>query len=187
MPYSIELHSHRLAAWAASRAASVKGCRFTVETGVRILEGSGFNPECLPDPNALPDPSQLDKIHRDWRNKIITNATKNGCTFTHGVAAKLINCYLKVRFVCGGTHTHERVALLHPPIDDLLLKAMAQVKFGGHTTSWREFRQKRWSKFDSDTYEAVITQIRSSLPENAPLWTVEEHWGGFQQTLRRKS
>ena len=42
MPYTIEEHSHRLAAWAACRAASVKGCRFEVKQGVEILEASGF-------------------------------------------------------------------------------------------------------------------------------------------------
>ena len=37
MPYSIELHKHRFAAWAAGRAVNVNGCRFTVEQGKKYL------------------------------------------------------------------------------------------------------------------------------------------------------
>lgn len=100
--------------------------------------------------------------------------------FTHGVAAKLINCYLKVRFVCGGHHADERVQMLHPPIDEVLLKELAAMNFGGNAASWRKFRQARWSKFDSETYESVVELIRSSLPPNEPLWKIEEYWRGHQ-------
>ena len=31
----------------------------------------------------------------------MSQAARRNLTFTHGVAAKLINCYLKSRFVCG--------------------------------------------------------------------------------------
>lgn len=37
-PYDILEHRHRFAAWAASRAASVKGCRFSAEQGKAVLE-----------------------------------------------------------------------------------------------------------------------------------------------------
>ncbi|MBE0440175.1 MAG: hypothetical protein IBX57_10550 [Gammaproteobacteria bacterium] len=43
MPYSIEEHKHRFAAWAAARAANVNGCRFTVEQGKDILEKASMN------------------------------------------------------------------------------------------------------------------------------------------------
>ena len=36
--YSIIEHKHRFASWAAGRAANVKGCRFTVEQGKKIIE-----------------------------------------------------------------------------------------------------------------------------------------------------
>jgi hypothetical protein len=96
------------------------------------------------------------------------------------VAAKIINCYLKVRFVCGGCHTHPSVAALHPPIDDVLLKELGRVNFGRRARDWRKYRQQRWSKFDSKTYEAVIHLIRATLPTGAALWQIEEHWGGHQ-------
>ena len=181
MPYSINEHKHRLAAWAASSSASASPvCRFKVCKGVAILEACGFGP-ALALPDQLPPAANLDTTHRLWRNNVIVAAAENeDLTFTHGVAAKLINCYLKVRFVCGGYHGHERVRGLHPPIDEVLLKDLALQDVGGFAKQWRIFRQLRWSKFDSDTYESVIALIQSSLPENAPLWKIEEYWQGHQ-------
>ena len=103
-----------------------------------------------------------------------------GLPFTHGIAAKLINGYLKDRFVCGGYHEHERVKCLHPPIDALLLGALAEENVGGHAQQWREFRDQRWSKFDSAMYQAVINLIRESLPAGEPLWKIEQYWRGHQ-------
>ena len=105
--YGIERHSHLFAAWAASRAASVKGCRFSVEQGRAILEAAGFEAN-FSTPDQLPASGDMDETHRQWRGSIIKAARSQKLTFTHGVAAKLINCYLKCRFVCGGHSAHER-------------------------------------------------------------------------------
>ena len=99
---------------------------------------------------------------------------------THGIAAKLINVYLKNRFVCGGDDDHKRVRCLHPPIDALLLTALAEANFGRQAQAWRKFRDLRWSKFDSAMYQAVIDLMRRSLPAGAPLWQIEEYWEGHQ-------
>src|SRR6266478_2661984 len=85
MPYTIEEHQHRLAAWAASRAASVKGCRFNVRQGLTILEACRFNPG-LSILKHLPHPSEIDRTHKKWRDAIIKAAKKQKKKFTHGVA-----------------------------------------------------------------------------------------------------
>jgi hypothetical protein len=177
-PYSIHVHCHRLAAWAASRAASVKGCRFKVQTGVAILEAAGFEAKLSTDD--LPEPDTVDEWHARKRRAVILGASKKGVTFTHGVAAKLINCYLKVRFVCAGFHDNKRVAALHPPIDEVLLKALAANNSLNLGPQWRELRQHRWSKFDSVPYEKAIALIRRSLPPGDSMWKIEEHWKGHQ-------
>jgi hypothetical protein len=176
--YGIERHSHLFAAWAASRAASVKGCRFKVEQGRAILEAAGFKAD-FSTPDQLPASEDMDKRHRQWRGGLIKAARSQGLTFTHGVAAKLINLYLKCRFVCGGHHGHERVRNLHPPIDDVLLRTLADLDIGGYAKQWREAHQTRWSKLSSEQYEAVIALIRASLKGEA-LWKIEEYWAGNQ-------
>lgn len=177
--YGIDLHTHRLAAWAACTAARAsKLCRFSVEDGTTILEQAGFTEAFVL--SHLPAISDTDQIHRQWRETIIRAADANGYAFTHGVAAKLINCYMKVRFVCGGHNADPRVSALHPPIDKVLLTALEKRNFGGHRASWRLLSSKGWSKFDSQDYEKTIHLIRTSLPTGLPLWTIEEHWRGYQ-------
>ena len=113
-PYGIERHRHLFDAWAAGRAASVAGRRFRVEQGLDILESCGFD-DTFVTPERLPAPIRTDVCHRAWRKQVMSQAARRNLTFTHGVAAKLINCYLKSRFVCGGYHAHARGrACTHP-------------------------------------------------------------------------
>lgn len=179
-PYAIEEHQHRFAAWAASSAASISPlCRFRVETGIEILETCGFNAD-YSDPNRLPDRGAIDKQHKEWRIAMIDSATRRKLPFTHGVAAKLIDCYLKSRFVCGSHHRHDRVACLHPPIDAQLLAELAARNVGGFAKQWRVFRDQRWSKYGSRTYQDVIDCIRCALSPGDPLWMIEKYWKGHQ-------
>ena len=178
MPYDIEEHKHRFAAWAAGRAASVKGCRFTVEQAKVIIEAVGLR-RCIEDPGTLPAPAAVDAQHRIWRQSVIEEASRLGLTFTHGVAAKLINIYLKAALVCGGNHQHERIGCLHPPIDKVLLDELKRQNVGGLRRQWGTFSKTGWSNFDSGTYEEVIRSIRASIP-HSPLWEIEGHWQGHQ-------
>ena len=178
LTYGIETHQHRFAAWAASRAASVKNCRFSVEHGRAILEDCGFEAN-FSRPEQLPEPRAVDEEHRRWRADVIAAARSRELLFTHGVAAKLVNIYLKSRFVCGGRHAHERVQNLHPPIDSVLLATLAELNVGGNAKEWKRAAKTRWSKFTSDDYEQVIQLIRQSL-NGAPLWKIEVHWRGNQ-------
>lgn len=176
--YTINEHNHRFAAWAAGRAASVKGCRFSVEEGRQWLEAAGFT-LAFSDPDNLPDPANFDASHRRWRAGIIAAAANSGKKLTHGVAAKLINVYLKARFVCGGFANHENVAALHPPIDQLLLDELGKQDFGGQRRFWRRASRAAWSKFDGPQYEEVIDGIRGGL-NNEPMWMIEQFWVGHQ-------
>ncbi len=177
--YEIAEHKHRYSAWAASRAASTKTCRFDVLTGKSIIESVGLH-KLLADPALLPDPSKIDGVHVDWCELAIQAAQAKGlCGFGHGVAAKLINVYLKGVFVCGGQETHLNVRALHPPIDGLLLEELYSLNIGGLRTTWATARKQRWSKFDAVQYQAVIDAIRQSL-KGQPMWTVEAYWRGYQ-------
>jgi hypothetical protein len=180
MPYSIHEHKHRFSAWAAGRAATVNGCRFSVEQAKAILEGANLK-QLLIGPDQLPDPRKIDVTHCEWRNAVVAAAMSQGLVFTHGVAAKLINIYLKAGFVCGGHETDPRVQALHPPIDGLLLEELYRLDVGGLRSEWSKARATRWSKFTSDQYENVISSIRAwALGRNVSLWEVEQYWRGYQ-------
>jgi hypothetical protein len=70
MPYTIEEHKHRYASWAASRASSVKGCRFSVLQGRMLLESINMR-SFVNAPNKLPIPSEIDEQHNEWRLSMI--------------------------------------------------------------------------------------------------------------------
>lgn len=176
--YGIEEHRHRFAAWAASRAASVKGCRFSAEQGKWLIERAGLF-EAAVDPANLPGADEFDAAHRGWRKKIIGGAEKIELPFTHGVAAKLINVYLKSMLVCGGFHAHPNVRQVHPPIDGLILGELYRRDCAGLRSVWRELRSRGWSRFDSKEYERAITAIRKVVGD-APLWKIESLWRGYQ-------
>ncbi|MDQ6967953.1 MAG: hypothetical protein Q9M14_04645 [Mariprofundaceae bacterium] len=178
MPYLIEEHKHRYASWAASRASSVKGCRFTVLQGKMLLEKIGML-SLVNYPDKLPISNKMDVKHKEWRLSIISEAEKMSLLFTHGVAAKLINMYLKTIFVCGGYNSHQNVVALHPPIDAVLLKSLRLNNIGGYKVQWKQAEKAKWSKFSSEEYEKVIKCIKEYMNEK-PLWLIEEHWQGYQ-------
>lgn len=177
--YSLDMHKHRLAAWAASRAASASPkCRFKVEQGFAILEGAGFDSSF--QLINMHSSEEVDKYHKKWRVEVIKHAGKQGLNFTHGIAAKLINCYLKTRFVCGGANEKD-TKYLHPPIDALLLDQLKKNNVGNLRQSWKKFADARWSKFSSEKYEEVIESIQLVMKDE-PLWKIEKYWIGFQRS-----
>lgn len=183
MPYDIKEHTHRYAAWAASRAASVTGCRFSVEIGRTILETSGMK-EVGRSLQGLPAARNFDETHRKWRKDVINCARREGKTFSHGVAAKLINVYLKTIFVVGNHRIDRKVKAIHPPIDSLLLEALYRENRDQQVIAqrgtWAAARRVRWSRLDSNDYEAIIEAIRNSVNQNDGLWKIEKYWQGYQ-------
>jgi hypothetical protein len=172
--YSIHEHTHHFAAWAAGRAASTSTLRMSVDKGRRLLEAVGFAAD-FATPDLLPDPSTIDTEHRRWRASTMIHSAK----LTEGIAAKLINVYLKARFVCGGFADHPSVTALHPPIDRLLLNELGRRDFAGQGRFWRRASQDGWSTFDGPRYEEVIDRIRAGL-DGKPMWMIESHWRGHQ-------
>ena len=180
MAYTIEEHQHRLAFWAASRGAMRVRANLDVYAGKALLEACGFLPN-FSNPSLLPAPQDIDQIHQGWRDTIKMEALNHHIpSFTDGIAAKLINCYLKVRFVCAGHHLDIRVRSLHPPIDSLMFKKMAKANIGGEASAWRHFNRVGWSNFDATQYQAIINLVRSSLNHGEPLWKAEEFWPGYR-------
>jgi hypothetical protein len=180
MSYSIEEHKHRFASWAASRGASTSpNCRFEVELGKLLLEESGLK-KIAQDLNNLPEPAEFDNQHKVWRNTIIELAKQHQKMFTHGVAAKLINLYLKSIFICGENIDNPKIKAIHPPIDSLLLDELYKQNIGGKRRVWQAAREAKWSKFTCDEYEQVITEIQSITKTGHGLWEVEQYWQGYQ-------
>lgn len=175
--YSELLHAHHLAAWAAFRAA-FRGTPITLAALKSALDTAEFG---LPVASLdhLPAPDEMDAVHFIWREDLITKVKSCGVAISHGRAAKIINVYHKIRFQCSGAISDDRVRALHPPIDRVLLSSLKAANFGGKKDKWRDFEKAAWSKYDSDTYQAVINHIREACRPK-PMWKIEAFWQGYQ-------
>lgn len=189
MVYTLVEHRHRFAAWAASRAAGTsKLCRFSVESGKALLEAAAL-PDCTADCSIVPEPDHFDAAHRAWRETMLDEVRRRpgfttGC-FTHGVAAKLINIYLKAVVVCAvpeprnlSEADRNRIGGIHPPIDRVLLNGLARSNLG-NAAKWRAYAALGWSNYTSSQYEDVIGEMKR-VSDGVPLWRLEEHWRGHQ-------
>ena len=175
-PYTIEEHQHRLAVWAAASAAfrGLKGKR--VERCADLLNAAGIDANFGVSQSG-DDEVTFDKRHLELRESIVAASRLKGSPLTHGRAAKVLNIYFKVRFVCGPDHTDKRIKLIHPPVDRMLLTELAGKDIGGKRKDWTHYRDGGWSKFSSDNYEAVIRILRVAI-NGEPMWTLERHWSG---------
>jgi hypothetical protein len=171
--YNFKEHVHRFAAWAAGRAGSTSTARFSVESAKSWLERAEGLKACVCNPNVLPETAnEFDEKHRNWRNKLIADANNS---ITHGIAAKLINIYLKAAVVHPHCAEDAKVGFVHPPIDRLLLGELRKTG----PDFWRR-QDLTWSKFNSEKYEEVISKVRRTLQPGEPLWKIEEYWKGNQ-------
>ena len=170
--YDIKEHTHRFAAWAASRAASVKDFRFSVAKGKSWIEAVDGLRDCVCDPSNLPDPKEFDETHRKWRERIIQVSHR---PMKHGVAAKLVNIYLKVAVVQCSFVNLPKVKAVHPPIDSVLLSQLRRIDSG-----FLRRRSLIWTQFGSKKKKKVIKGIQDLLGEGEALWKIEKYWRGHR-------
>lgn len=196
MVYSIEEHRHRFAAWAASTSASAsKGHRFSVKEGKDILETVGLSQVFTIE--EILKISDIDMWHQKCCTDVIKKSGKK--KFTYGVAAKLVNCYLKARFICITSYKNKNIRELHPPIDRLLLRRLQEEnpefinsKFkeelsrAGETTGWKGRMFPAWSSFNKCQYLMVIKRIKDIFSKEIEggFWKIEEYWQGHQDRKR---
>lgn len=190
-PYDLIEHRHRLAVWAAARAASRGGeWGVTVERAFDWIAHLGLRNLLIGYDNLIA-PDQFDEQHRSWRHKVIDRAGMNdaGASLSHGKAAKLINAYVKVGVVCASCEAdgqipiagRARIGAIHPPIDRILLRRLPRREGTDDAAFFAAIRP--WSQFNSNEYERVIERLRAialSCRPNEPLefWQLEQFWAG---------
>lgn len=185
--YDLAEHRFRFAAWLSSRAAGASPlCRFKVETGLKLLEKCDVK-NCFQTWEDLPESQkEFDDKHTEICCKILSASADIGvCSkFTYGIAAKLINCYLKAIYQCGIQQVSEpekfkRMNFIHPPIDRILLENCRKAK----PSHFKDLKNISWSTYEKEDYQKVIKLIQSYLEtyhENKPLWFIERYWDGHQ-------
>jgi hypothetical protein len=173
--YEAAEHRFRFAAWAAGRAYGRGETDATVEAGQIALRNAGLI-RLASYPSELPKtPEEFDAEHSQWVAKVQSSF---GSSISYGRAAKLINVFLKSIYLMdfGSTRNPDvgPANQIHPPIDRLLLDALAR-KFR-HDRFWKAKRDVGWTRFDRNDYSETIAKIRDAT--QGQLWRIEEQWLG---------
>ena len=190
--YDIIEHRHRLAVWGAGRAYSRQGPGHTIAVARQLIENSKLSD--INSPDDLPAADQMDAFIHERIHQVMaaslpiryTNKDKQVVPLqcTYGRAQKLVNMYLKLKIVCAGFETHEKVHALHPPLDKVLLDALFASKkvdcpddLAKFQTALETAKQmgKAWTVFDRQTYDAYIAAIKV-FQGKQPLWAAERLW-----------
>jgi len=174
MSYDLSEHRHRFAVWAAARATQ-RG--FTTVANLReALESTDIR-ERLSLPATLQATSeQFDTLHDHWCIEIRRYLKdRKGLDATYGRAAKLIAVYLKACIVLGEASDTPLGRNAHPPIDRILLRALASSDEiqSANKGEWREIN---WTELDAPAYRELIAGLRRVLPAGAPFWAIEKYW-----------
>lgn len=178
--YSIEKHKHMYAKWCAAAAYGRGLAGGGNPLAFRLIEASGLDQ--VTGPERIEE--NVDEWQMSFMEKMKAEAASLGISdFSFGRAQKLVNIYLKTILVCGGHHHHQRVELLHPPLDSVLLKGLRTFLWKNRN-AMAEARsaflaaqksQASWTKFSKVDYVAHIDAIKL-LMIGKPLYQVEKHW-----------
>lgn len=173
--YTLKVHRHRFAAWCAASASGTSSkCRFPVQVGVRLMEHAGL-PDWLEN---LPTALRFDEEHGRMGERLVECASTARLygAFSPGIAAKMINCYLKAAFI----GREREMNYIHPPIDRILIEALRRADVGEPgSLIWAKINKGGgWSMMTTELYEEAIARIKQLRPGR--LWAIEEYWTGYQ-------
>ena len=204
--YNSDFHKHILSRWAASRAASQsKGFKFSVELGSKLLL-FGTSKSQTSDQEFIDYIKQIETFNSQddfdsWHHQTIVNMitdsyefrqlldthNKSHNNYTYGIAAKLLNCYLKVFFL-ESFGKQNFAEFIHPPVDAILLKALRKDDkklFNFENSIFTNIGVQKiptWTRINENEYKTIIKLMKefvSSKNENG-LWKIESFWIGHQ-------
>ena len=203
--YNLDIHKHIVSTWAASRAASQNNFRFKVESGMKLIL-LGANGSLVDEQTFINFIKEIktfksQKQYDSWHNSTIINMRKKGDDlqslldkynksyddYSYGIAAKLLNCYLKVFFL-EYFGTEKFADYIHPPIDRLLLLALKKedpklFNFKNEVfVSVRTPKIPVWTKINENEYISIINLINEFVFSRGQkgLWKSEAFWSGHQ-------
>ena len=204
--YNLDFHKHILSKWAASRAASQsKGFKFSVELGSKLLL-FGKKRSQASDQEFIDYIKQIENFNSQddydsWHHQTIVNMTsytdelkhlldkhnKSFNNYTYGIAAKILNCYLKVFFL--ESFGNQKFAdFIHPPVDAILLKALRKedkklFNFKNSVfTNIGVLKIPTWTRINENEYKEIIKLMKEflSIKGQNGLWKIESFWIGHQ-------
>ncbi|MCM5662117.1 hypothetical protein [Galbibacter mesophilus] len=171
MNYNFKTHLHNYAVWTASRA-SQRG--FTTTENITLAINKTELQEFAMLDNILPE--EFNSFHRKTSKIIIDEIEKRGIKTSYGRAAKIIAIYLKTAVVIKNSGQGNLAKVIHPPIDNILLKninrAHKELKLGNI----------KWTYLKENEYFNLIYKLKTLDFEY--FWELEEYWNPINNSHR---
>jgi hypothetical protein len=168
-PYTIDIHKHNFAVWAAARAVQR---HFTKTEKIRdALNTLNIQKEISLVQSGEMGAKDYDVWHSKICKNLIMNFKKLGIqNVTYGRAAKLIAIYIKVTVIMSNQNC-DLAKIAHPPIDRILLKNIAKKYM-----ELNSLTSINWTSLSEKKYFEVIESLRNILPVESPFWKIEQYW-----------
>lgn len=125
--------------------------------------------------------------YTDKLKQLLEKHNKSFNNYTYGIAAKILNCYLKVFFL--ESFRNQKFAdFIHPPVDAILLKALRKEDeklFNFKNSVFTNIGVQKipsWTRINENEYKMIIKLMKefvSSKNQNG-LWKIESFWIGHQ-------
>jgi hypothetical protein len=154
-------------AWAAARAAQAGSSKTTVAVLRQALIDAGAH-TWWQSASTATTPQAYDAWHDGVVGDVLSKmSTVPGMTW--GIAAKLVNVFVKGRWLLGGNDADSMVSFGHPALDSIMLKII-DGKYGSRYSA-----HMRWQRMSRQEYAEVIAFLRGKHLNDA-LWTLEADW-----------
>ena len=212
--YSYDTHKHILACWGAASAASQSTLfKFSVEHGKQLIllakDGThSSETSFVAFIKSIENCSSQDDFD-EWHSNAIENmlggkgvdavfekinvekpkksSKLNRQYYSYGIAAKLMNCYLKIFHLSSFGHA-QYGKYIHPPVDAILLKKLLEVESDLFSFQFKKSSMyhdgsiPKWTSLDGHEYAMVISKIQTFIREQdaGGLWKIEFAWIGHQ-------
>ena len=123
----------------------------------------------------------------DELKELLNINNKSFNNYTYGIAAKILNCYLKVFFL--ESFGNQKFAdFIHPPVDAILLKALRKedkTLFNFKDPIFIHIGVQKiptWTRINENEYKEIIKLMKEFLSTKGQngLWKIESFWIGHQ-------
>ncbi|MBN8523794.1 MAG: hypothetical protein J0M02_00505 [Planctomycetes bacterium] len=153
-------------AWAAARAAQAGSSKTTVA----VLRQALINADAANWHRIIAvDSAQAYDAWHIGTIETVYNDLSSVPSMSWGIAAKLVNVYIKGRWLLDSGPPGPMQSFGHPAIDSILLALIDKAYGSTHA------RSLRWQRMTRSEYLDVISQLRSKHPTQA-IWTIEAMW-----------
>lgn len=174
LEYNINEHRHRYAVWCASRAAQRGFAKTSMivpaidMTDIRETLESSFKKSFTQ--------AEFDAKHRIWCRSIVRNLNgSRGQPCTYGRAAKLVAIYIKTIIIVGHSPNSSLATVAHPPVDEILLKSLAELNVFSLQEK-RRLKNIKWTKLNEAEYFSLLDELKSALDDGQAWWEIEQYW-----------